>query len=326
LTLAASWAYAISVLALWVLLRVLGDRWWLATILLYGPRWLTMLPLALLVPVAAVVNRRTLVPLFAGLVLCVFPLMGFCIPWRSWIPSGTENGLRIRILSCNVHYANVHPDRLFDLIASERPDIVALQEWSSRHDLPTAKLGPGVHINIQNTTCLISRFPIEAVESLDRAQMGGKGDAIHYVLKVTGGPLHFFNLHPISPRNGLQAVIDHPLHAAAKVRANSELRAREAAATSRWAGRAQGRVLVSGDLNLPSDSPIFQESWSHYTDAFAASGFGFGYTWFSRWHGLRIDHILGGAGWRCRRSWVGPDIGSDHRPLLADVEWIGDPG
>ena len=34
---------------------------------------------------------------------------------------------------------------------------------------------------------------------------------------------------------------------------------------------------------------------------------------------VRIDHILAGPGWRCGRCWVGPDVGSPHRPLLADL-------
>jgi endonuclease/exonuclease/phosphatase (EEP) superfamily protein YafD len=35
--------------------------------------------------------------------------------------------------------------------------------------------------------------------------------------------------------------------------------------------------------------------------------------------GVRIDHILAGHGWRCRRCWVGPNIGSAHRPVIADL-------
>ena len=38
--------------------------------------------------------------------------------------------------------------------------------------------------------------------------------------------------------------------------------------------------------------------------------------------GVRIDHVLTGDGWRCRRCWVGPDVGSDHLPLLADLSLI----
>jgi hypothetical protein len=48
-----------------------GDRWWTASMLLFGPRWLLSLPLFLLVPAAAVFNRRLLLPL----VTCI---PGYC--------------------------------------------------------------------------------------------------------------------------------------------------------------------------------------------------------------------------------------------------------
>jgi endonuclease/exonuclease/phosphatase (EEP) superfamily protein YafD len=81
--------------------------------------------------------------------------------------------------------------------------------------------------------------------------------------------------------------------------------------------------VIAGDFNMPTDSDIYQLYWSSYTNAFSAAGLGFGYTKFTRWHGIRIDHILAGPGWRCRRSWVGPDVGSDHRPVLAELTWVG---
>src|ERR1041385_2869094 len=55
-------------------LPLLGDRWWPATLVLFGPRWLTALPLLALVPVALVVARRALVPLVVSAVLVVGPI------------------------------------------------------------------------------------------------------------------------------------------------------------------------------------------------------------------------------------------------------------
>src|SRR5262249_17737710 len=54
------------------------------------------------------------------------------------------------------------------------------------------------------------------------------------------------------------------------------------------------------------------------------AGLGWGYTFYNNRTMTRIDHILGGAGWSCRRCWVGPDVGSEHRPVIADMEWHGD--
>ena len=53
-----------------------------------------------------------------------------------------------------------------------------------------------------------------------------------------------------------------------------------------------------------------------YSDA----GFGVGYTYCKHHTQVRIDHVLFDEGWRCRRCWVGPDSGSGHSILVADLE------
>jgi len=65
-----------------------------------------------------------------------------------------------------------------------------------------------------------------------------------------------------------------------------------------------------------------------YTNAFSSTGFGWGYTkhtpvFAGGEYGLRIDHILCDAAWRPGRCWVGPEVGSDHSPLFATLEWKG---
>ena len=56
----------------------------------------------------------------------------------------------------------------------------------------------------------------------------------------------------------------------------------------------------------------------HYTSGFEVAGWGYGYTRPSRaWIG--IDRILATAGSRFRWCEVGPRVGSDHRPMMAEV-------
>jgi vancomycin resistance protein VanJ len=43
-----AWLYLALVLGLWLVLRTASDRWWPATLLLFGPRWVWLLPLAVL--------------------------------------------------------------------------------------------------------------------------------------------------------------------------------------------------------------------------------------------------------------------------------------
>jgi exonuclease III len=103
-----------------------------------------------------------------------------------------------------------------------------------------------------------------------------------------------------------------------------EQRRQESEATSQWVGSLDDYpLIVAGDFNMPADSSIYRRYWGKYTNAFSSAGFGFGNTKHSPvagWSfGARIDHILTGPGFRAVRCWVGPDVGSDHLPVLADI-------
>jgi endonuclease/exonuclease/phosphatase (EEP) superfamily protein YafD len=49
------------------------------------------------------------------------------------------------------------------------------------------------------------------------------------------------------------------------------------------------------------------------------AGWGYGYSKFTRWHGLRIDHVLADDNWRVANSYVADDHGGDHRPVVANL-------
>ena len=106
--------------------------------------------------------------------------------------------------------------------------------------------------------------------------------------------------------------------------ANNELRWKQ----SEYLGAGEaaavaGPVLLAGDFNTPPESAIFRRLWTPYTDAFGAAGWGWGYTFIGGRTRVRIDHILAGPGWYCERCWVGPDVGSPHRPVITDLTWPG---
>jgi hypothetical protein len=67
------------------------------------------------------------------------------------------------------------------------------------------------------------------------------------------------------------------------------------------------------------ESAIYREAWGAWTNAFSHAGFGLGWSKYTRWHGVRVDHVLYPAGWECLRAWVEPGLGLDHRPVVADL-------
>ena len=95
--------------------------------------WPLGVPLALLVPAAILWHRRSLRTLLFSVVLLVWPIMGLCLPWRTWL-ADEPSGPHVRLLTCNIHYQQLHPEALRGVIHDARPDVVALQYWTSRFE------------------------------------------------------------------------------------------------------------------------------------------------------------------------------------------------
>jgi vancomycin resistance protein VanJ len=322
----ACWVYFLLALSVWALLRLTGDRWWLGTLLLFGPRWVWGTPLLVLVPAAVWLRQRSVVSvLVSASIVLVVPVMGLCVPWRIWLDRRPAE-FSIRVLTLNSQMGTIRPGSLAALVSEVRPDVVVLQEQSNFPG-PKGSWGEGWYEVGQGDLCLVSRFPIEMVEVFKSPVPGGHGSVMRAVLLSPSGRIAFHNIHLQTPRWGLLAVIKGPrfgLGGIEELAQSIATRAEESRRLSDWVARADGPALVAGDFNLTVDSAIFRNCWSGYKDAFSECGLGFGHTEFVKsWASVPIDHVLGGPGWRSRRCWVGPDVGSDHRPVIAEMDWVG---
>lgn len=86
----------------------------------------------------------------------------------------------------------------------------------------------------------------------------------------------------------------------------------------------QGSAVVGGDFNATPWSSAYRELRQRSGLADAAEAKMPWPTWCPRaWIGcvlgLPIDHLLHGADWRVAQFEIGPDIGSDHRPLIVSL-------
>ncbi len=307
-----------------MLLLVGGDRWWPATLLLFGPRWLFGLPLAALVPLAAWAGRRMVLPLAVAAVLLVGPVMGLCIPLGRLTASGEPT---VRVLTCNVKGQCRDNYVLESLIRDSGADIVTLQGcWG-----PIAIDWPaGWQIVRQGEFIVASRFPIRDIPlPADGSFSQPRRDRIllHCAVESPRGDLPVVAVHLISPRDGIVRVVDRSTvispSRSGPLEAQIDLRRQAAEEAARYVGALPDCVIVAGDFNLPTDSAIYRQQWAGLSNAFSRCGWGFGYTeWpYSRWckFGVRIDHVLTGPAWQPLRCWVGQDVGSDHLPVLADL-------
>jgi vancomycin resistance protein VanJ len=313
----ASWGYLLVVIAIWIFLRQMGDRGWIATLLLIAPRWPLLLPTLLLAPF--VIKAKSWWPrgaVTAATTLVLTALMGFRIAMPIVAPDRGD----LRLLTFNVHRQHVDPERFLQFIRTVNPDVIALQDWSSA-DQQLLFAGPGWTVRQQGELLVASRYPIGRITPLDFADVSGnapkaeRGAAACFELLTPTGPINLINVHLASPHSGLSTIIQDHGNVLAE---NIERRWRESELMRDLADRTPEPFLLCGDFNTTDDSPIFREHWGDFTDAFSDRGSGFGYTYLIDHTQLRIDHILTSQSWKPIRCWVGPELGSPHRPLVGD--------
>lgn len=318
------WSYVLSILVVWFVLKDGGDRWWFATLMLFGPRWIYGLPLVLLVPLATAVRRRLLYPLGVSALVLVGPIMGYCVPRTAFVRSDEP---AIRVVTWNVRNECVNSETLAALIASTKPDIVALQECRSDLQLDWP---PDWHVHREGRLVTGSLHPLGSVEVSQRHHPPSKwppANALRCAIQTPIGPVELVNVHLRTPRQGIEEVLSRRTFVDPSKRdsVTSEIESRrlESEDVAEWLDGSSDAVVIGGDFNMPVDSRIYRQFWSKYANAFSVAGNGFGHTKRTEvlgWqYGSRIDHILTAPGWRPCGCWLGPNLGSDHLPLIADL-------
>ncbi|WP_169307570.1 endonuclease/exonuclease/phosphatase family protein [Gemmatimonas aurantiaca] len=342
------WGWLAATVAIWIGLYTLSERTLPFTMLLYGPRWVVLLPLAILVPVALIFAWRALLPLALSAVIAAVPIMGFRLSPAGLMAGRTPplqvapNGLRI--LSLNAQGGGVVQQHLDEMMAAYTPSVMAFQECGRELGQNLAKRAEW-HFEQFHNLCLLSRWPVTQRDSMPRAAFarisdlgyGGAAIVIRYTIAHPAGPFELVNLHLETARKGLEGILgDQGLlrddtglpNVPASLETdrfaiNADIRLRESERASYWSARHANTtpIVVVGDFNMPVESSIFRAYWSALSSAFDAGGRGFGFTKHEgRWLRIRIDHVLFAPQWfETSGAWVGNDVGSDHRPVIADL-------
>lgn len=321
----ACWLYCAVLLALWGVLFFGADRAWLPTVVMFGPRWVWGVPLPALTMIAVLRRARVVTPLLLASLVLVGPIARFCLPWRTVLspgPTPAQNN-SLRVMTCNTDVADLNPGAMRTLLDETRPDVVVLQAWSNRYerDLFGRVRGPGGwYVRRDGELFLASRHPVLATRLMeDPAFTTHAGTLARYELDTPAGRVWLFNIHLATPREGLLSVIRLEAGAPSAVRHNILARRDQSRLAKAWIDSSPGTAIVAGDFNTPTDSAIYREFWSGYENAFSTAGFGLGRTHLTRRTSVRIDHVLAGPGWKVSRCRLGPDVGSAHRPVIADL-------
>ncbi len=292
---------------------------WIVAPLMFAPRW-PWLAVPGAIGLLSLVMRRgkPLLISMLGLAIVAGPLMDLRVPWKRWVYAPPV-GQVVRIMTFNgaSHASNV--ERLRQVVAQERIDVLCFQELAADPIL-LAYLAEGWHVS--RTGNVASRFPIRAEyggmvqESLDAGRFVGQFTRVRVALP-NGREILLASVHLPTMRPGFEGLLEKQADAIDMIWP--------------WWDRQMGRVLdhlketpelpflAGGDWNMPTEHPRFRAHADTVSLAFDEAGFGYGYTRPARRSWVRIDHVLASPEWTFTRCWVGPDLGSDHLPVIAEA-------
>ncbi|HZS04888.1 MAG TPA: endonuclease/exonuclease/phosphatase family protein [Blastocatellia bacterium] len=213
-----------------------------------------------------------------------------------------------RVLLSNVLYRNRNYRLVTDLVRTENPDVVILQEATSEWlealkelstSYPYSRREPE---NVGTIACF-SRYPLEDVDATitDRA----KPWMIITKVNIGGKAVSLISIHPPPPvsRTGLPN------------------RNEQFAVTAAIARLLPAPMMVVGDLNTSPWSPYFSRFISESGLVSTRKGFGVLPTWPTYLPPMMIpiDHCLVSPDIKVVNCRTGSDVGSDHLPLVVDL-------
>lgn len=225
--------------------------------------------------------------------------------------SHSRERTRLRLLLSNVQYQNINYSALLKLAREEQPDVLVAQEVTKewcRELLALAALLPhrvAVPGALGAGITLLSRFPFDHSEVIFNEEHQRPG----IVVRMTFGGQHFslLTMHTHAPLRRFHFGYRNALLAAA----------------ARVIRRLPTPVILLGDLNTSPWSPYFAALLRATKLREARRGFGVLTTW-PVWLRLPflmlpIDHCLVSHDINVIQMRTGPDIGSDHLPVIIDL-------
>ncbi|MDD2735967.1 MAG: endonuclease/exonuclease/phosphatase family protein [Desulfuromonadaceae bacterium] len=318
------WFSLALIITLWGLLTFAGDLWWPATFFLFAPRWLLALPVAVLIPFATWINRRLLLPLIAALLIVLGPIMGFTFSASKQAMPAIKP---LRVFSCNLQNGHFNHDAFNALILDTQPDIVALQELPA--NIAIKSLEGWQHV-FEGDLHIFSRYPLVAGDfrkAMVPLHKWPRSCFLYCTVTTASGNITFCTVHLPSPRYGLQNLLDKSTVISLKRKKllidETVYRQQKSQEIAAIVETLPSPKIIAGDFNMPLESTIYRNFWGKFQNAFSIRGIGYGWTERASVRGIpvgiRIDHVLMDKSMKPLMCATGPDVGSDHLPIIADV-------
>lgn len=289
-----------------------GWVWWLDVLANFRAQFavvLTVLGLAVLasarwrwagygVLTVAVINLVTVLPLYVA------------SPGTPNPGVPTMRAMSFNVLSDNESFAEV-----IEYVRRIEPDLVLLHETSRPWEIAIESADLDYEVIRPRADHLIFGTLILVRGELNRAVSHGFAEAQPRAVEITFRPqgwpeeVSVLSTHPLAPTTERRA----------------RLRDSQILFAAEWAATQEGRYLVIGDLNATPWSWPVRHLLSTTELRNSQLGFGLQPSFpTTSWLVLRvpIDHLFHGPGLAVRDRQLGPSMGSDHAPLIVDLELI----
>lgn len=263
--------------------------------------------------------------------LCLTVLMGL-----AWGHADEGHG-RVRFMTYNIKaYMALHrPGGVAELaqeVVEQQPDILVMQDAGQLMDEAEPGAQPLREVLKRHQIYHFGQYGVASRWPLKDCEVGGIGTLkrshgfVRCTVTVEGVSLSVVTVHLVTPRDGLNATREEGMDGLQAWQDNMSERLAQAGVLAEHLRQAPRPLVVAGDLNAPETSVVVQTLLhTGLRDAFSSAGKGYGFT-----HGhsllrgwglsfLRIDHILVSDDIGVADAWSGGRIGSQHRPVVADL-------
>lgn len=220
----------------------------------------------------------------------------------------------IRVMSFNILSVNENYGEVVEYIEALQPDVVLLHESSLPWETAMESAGLGYEVTRARSDDLIFGTLVMTRNSSGVLSYGFAEEdprAVEVTTQVDGWdvPVTILSSHPLAPTDSERAA----------------LRDVQLAFAADWAASRSGPYMVVGDFNATTWSWPFRNLLEVGGLHNSQVGFGVQPSFAATsnpFFRVPIDHLVHSDHLRVRERWLGPPMGSDHFPLLVDLELV----
>ena len=244
----------------------------------------------------------------------------FVVPW--YLPAGMlpgetaknagDYGDPITILHANVRRSNSDTTRFVELVNSEQPDLLVMQEATPEWLAALGAIRSSYPYKVEEPRddpfgiALFSKFPLDRTAVIASDPLGFP-DIVARAL-IGGKRLNIISTHPMPPIGSF----------------NYGARNLQLDAVAKLAARTPAPLVVIGDLNITMWADHYRKFEEASSLANARKGFGIKPTWplFFLPAMIPIDHCLVSDDVYVHEMTSGSGIGSDHLPIICRISIV----